>query len=119
MKKRNSVLLIGIVLFSVIFFSCESKDKYPESSGVWKFDFMDEVLHLKKLQGDYVIIRDNPKIGEMTKEVNQDPSNALKFNASDSGRGDYYIIVNGYLEIWDNEGMIDRSAKILKRPEFN
>lgn len=116
MIKRNAVLLIGIFLFSGIFLSCESKDKYPDSIGVWKRDFMNEVIQLKKTQSRYIFIA-NADYGEREREVIQDTKNTLKFIVPDSRAGDYYIIDNGYLEVWDSEGKIDR-YDIIKKPDF-
>ena len=97
-------------------FSCESKDKYPDSIGVWKRDFMNEVIHLKKTQSRYILIV-NWDTYDFEKETIQDTKKRLKFIVPDSRAGDSYIIDNGYLEIWDSEGKIDR-YDIIKKPDF-
>ena len=41
----------------------------------------------------------------------------IKFTVSDSPSEDFYIIVDNHLEVWDNEGKINR-YEIIKNPEM-
>ncbi len=94
-----------------------SERSFDDSLGVWKDNFMGAIIHLVKIDGEYFIRSEFDDGSHFDKAVTKAPSE-LKFIVPDSSSGDFYIIINDYLEVWDNDGKIDR-YDIIKNPDLD
>ena len=82
-----------------------SSRTFDNSIGVWKDNVMGVLIHLLKIDGNYFIRSefDDGTFYDTSVVINTDE---LKLEISNSPSGDFYIIINNFLEIWDNDGKI-------------
>lgn len=106
----------GSLEISIHGLTIAQKDKaiekdYSNALGVWLDNVFGMVHQIILEENDYYLIIDFPE-GVSTKIIvlQQDIN---KFIVPDSSAGDYYLIVDDVLEVWDNEGKID-TYKSLK-----
>lgn len=94
-----------------------SSRSFDDSLGVWKDNFMGVVIHLININGEYFIRSEFDDGSHFDKPVII-VSGEFKFTVPDSSSGDFYIIIDNYLEVWDNDGRIDR-YEIIKSPDLS
>ncbi len=113
----NNGLDINIMGMSASAAENLSTRSFDDSIGVWKDNFMGSLIHLVNVDGNYFIRSEFEDGSHFDKAVTKN-SGEVKVIVPDSSSGDFYIIIENYLEVWDNEGKIDR-YDIIKSPDLN
>jgi|GEM_PF-2151770 len=85
--------------------------------GVWKDNYMGLVLYLLKEGDNYFIIEEFGDLSKIRQKVLKTNNKKVKFSIPDSSYNEYYLIVDGYLEFWDDLGKLCR-YEIIKEPEM-
>ena len=90
---------------------------FDDSIGVWKDNFIGVILHLVKEDEEFYLIQEFNDGSSYKQTIVLQSGSEIKFTVSDSPSEDFYIIVDNHLEVWDNEGKINR-YEIIKNPEM-
>jgi len=95
-----------------------STQNFDNSIGVWKDSFIGVIIHLVKENNEYYLLQEFDDGSSYKQTIVRQIGSEIKFSVPDSPSGDYYIIVENHLEVWDNEGKISR-YEIIKNPEMD